>query len=164
MKIQEENYAFIDSQNVNLAIRDQGWKLDWTKLYKHLVKKYKCKKVYMFIWFIIQNQRMYTHLQSIWYILIFKPVLELKSWKTKWNVDAELVLQAMIDYNEYNKAIIITWDWDFACLVRYLKEQWKLKNLIVPNCKKYSSFLRIEAKWLIDSLTNKRTKIEYFKK
>ncbi len=158
-----QNYAFIDSQNVNLAIRDQWWKLNWEKLYKHLAKKYKCKRVYMFIGFIIQNQKLYTHLQSIWYVLIFKPVLELKSWKTKWNVDAELVLQAMIDYKDYNKAIIITWDWDFACLVRHLRQKKKLKKLIVPNIKKYSSFLRFEAQWLLDSLTNKREKLEYFR-
>ena len=40
MQKQENNYAFIDSQNalwnkyswgVNLAIRDQGWKLNWKK-------------------------------------------------------------------------------------------------------------------------------------
>jgi len=161
---QESNYAFIDSQNVNLSIKEQWWKLDWKKLYKHLLKKYKCKRVYIFIWFIVHNQQLYTRLQSIWYILIFKPVLELKSWKTKWNVDAELVLEAMIEYNNYNKAIIITWDWDFACLVRYLKKQWKLRTLIVPNVKKYSCFLKFEAKWYIDSLTNKRVKLEYIKK
>ena len=35
------NYAFIDSQNVNLVIRDIGWKLDWSKfrIYISLLKK-----------------------------------------------------------------------------------------------------------------------------
>jgi uncharacterized LabA/DUF88 family protein len=94
--------------------------------------------------------------------LIFKPVLELKSWQTKGNVDAELVLQSMIDYEKYDKAVIMTWDWDFACLVRHLREQEKLKILIVPNQNKYSTFLKHEWKWLIDSLTNKRKKLEYF--
>ena len=161
--MQEKNYAFIDSQNVNLAIRDQGWKLDWTKLYKHLIKKYKCKKIYIFIGYIEKNKNLYKFLKNIGFELIFKPVLELNSGKTKWNVDAELVLQSMIDYEKYDKAIIITWDWDFACLIRYLREQNKLKKLIVPNQNRYSKFLKHEAKWLIDSLTNKRTKIEYLK-
>ena len=160
----ENTYVFIDSQNVNLAIRDQWWELDWNKLFRHLVKKYYAGKVYLFIGYIPSNQPLYTRLQSIGYILIFKPVLELKTWKTKWNVDAELVLQAMIDFPIYKKAIIITGDGDFACLVRYLREQWKLWLLIVPNQNKYSSFLRIEARGYIDSLTNKRTKLEYIKK
>lgn len=157
----EENFAFIDAQNVNLSIRDQGWKLDWRKLYKHLWKMYHVQKVFLFIGYIPTNQDMYTFLQSIWYILIFKPVMELKSWKTKWNVDAELVLQAMIELGNYDKAIIITWDGDFACLVRYLKKAEKLKSLIVPNESRYSIFLKKEWKWLIDSLTNKRKKLEY---
>lgn len=69
----------------------------------------------------------------------------------------------MVDYNEYNKAVIITWDWDFACLVKHLVKNNKLRNLIVPNENKYSKFLRKEAKWNIDSLTNKREKLEYKK-
>ena len=158
------SYVFIDSQNVNLAIRDQGWALDWNKLFRHLRKKYHAEKIYLFIGYIPSNQPLYTRLQTIGYILIFKPVLALKTGKTKWNVDAELVLQTMIDFPNYEKAILITWDGDFACLVRYLREQWKLRLLIVPNQDKYSSFLRIEARWDIDSLTNKRSKLEYIKK
>ena len=122
---------------------------------------YKVKKVFLFIGFIPENQSMYTFLQSIWYILVFKPVLELKSWKTKWNVDAELVLQTMIELKNFDKAILITGDWDFACLVRHLRKIKKFKILIVPNEKRYSSFLKREAKWYIDSLTNKRIKLEY---
>lgn len=160
----KRSYVFIDSQNVNLAIRDQGWALDWEKLFKHLVKKYHAERAYLFIGYIPMNQVLYTNLQNFWYTLVFKPVLTLWSGKTKWNVDAELVLQAMIDFEKYEKAILITGDGDFACLVRHLREQWKLWLLIVPNQNKYSSFLRIEAKWYIDSLTNKRSKLEYVKK
>ncbi|MDQ7023234.1 MAG: NYN domain-containing protein [Candidatus Gracilibacteria bacterium] len=122
MQKQEVNYAFIDSQNVNLAIRDQGWKLNWTKLYKHLVKKYKCEKVYIFIGYIERNKIIYNNLENIGYSLIFKPTKEFSDGKIKGNVDAELVLQSMIDYEKYNKAIIITGDGDFACLVKYLKK------------------------------------------
>jgi len=162
--MKENNYAFIDSQNVNLAIRDQWWKLDWKRLRIYLSDKYNITKVYVFIWYISYNQNLYTYLQSIWYILVFKPVLELSSWKTKWNVDAELVLETMIEYNNYDKAIIITWDWDFACLIRYLRENEKLKRVIVPNNNKYSCFIKHEWKWYIDSLTNLKQKLEYKKR
>jgi hypothetical protein len=33
---EERNFAFIDSQNVNLAIRDQGWVLDFERFRKYL--------------------------------------------------------------------------------------------------------------------------------
>ena len=161
--LMEKNYAFVDAQNVNLAIKDQWWNLDWKKLRVYLKDKYKVEKAYLFIWYVADNTELYSFLQESWYLLIFKPVLELESWKTKWNVDAELVLQAMIDIKNYNKAVIISWDWDFACLVGYLRRQSKLKRLIVPNQKRYSSFLKTEWQWFIDSLTNLKTKLRYKK-
>lgn len=157
----ESNFAFIDAQNVNLAIQDQWWKLDWRKLRIYLKDKYRVNKAYLFIWYISNNQDLYTFLQWCWYILIFKDVLELKSGKTKWNVDAELVLQTMIDYNDYTKAIIITWDWDFACLIKYFYSKNKLAKLIVPNKFKYSIFLKQTAKEKIDNLTNIKGKLEF---
>ena len=159
----KNNYAFIDAQNVNLAIRDQWWKLDWKRLAVYLKDKYKVSKAYLFIGYIESNKELYSFLEECWYVLIYKPLLELESWRTKWNVDAELVLQAMLDYKKYNQAVIITWDWDFACLIKYLRKQWKLKRLIVPNQKRYSSFLKIEWQWFIDSLTNLKSKLKFKK-
>lgn len=162
-KSKEKNYAFIDSQNVNLSISEQWWKLDWKKFYIYLKNKYKISKIYIFIWYIPENQDMYSFLQDIWFHLIFKPVMNLKNWKTKWNVDAELVLQTMIDYKNYHKAVIITWDWDFACLIKYLYKEKKLLSLIVPNKDKYSIFLKRTAKEKIDNLNNLKHKLEYKK-
>ena len=34
-------YAFIDSQNVNLAIHDCGWELDFARLFIYLNDRYK---------------------------------------------------------------------------------------------------------------------------
>jgi len=59
----------------------------------------------------------------------------------KGNVDAELVLHAMIEYKNYDKAIIVSGDGDFHCLIEYLEEKGKLFKIIAPN-KRYSSLLR----------------------
>jgi len=159
----ENNYAFIDTQNVNLAVHDQWRKLDRKKFRIYLKDKYKINKVYLFIGYIPGNQSLYSFFQDIWYHLIFKPVMELRSWRTKGNVDAELVLQAMIDYDEYNRAVLITWDGDFACLVKHLLEKEKFLKLIVPNHKKYSIFLKKSALGRIDSLTNLQQKLQFLK-
>jgi hypothetical protein len=34
------NYAFIDSQNVYLSIKNQGWKIDFAKFRRYLKEKY----------------------------------------------------------------------------------------------------------------------------
>ena len=47
-------------------------------------------------------------------MVIFKEVTYDNHGKAKGNVDAELVLQAMIDFPDYEKAVIVTSDGDFA--------------------------------------------------
>ncbi len=60
----------------------------------------------------------------------------------KGNVDAELVLHsAAIEYDNYDKAIVITSDGDFRCLFEYLKEKEKLERIITPT-KFYSSLFQ----------------------
>lgn len=136
------NYAFIDSQNLNLSILEQGWKLDYKRFRKYLEDKYSVVKAFLFIGFIPTQQVLYTSLQQYGYILVFKPTLELKDGKVKGNVDAELVLHAMIEWNNYNKAVLVTGDGDFHCLIEYLKHRNKLEKLLVPNSGKYSALLK----------------------
>ncbi len=155
------NYAFIDTQNVNLWVRGQWWKIDRKKFFIYLREKLSVQRAYLFLGYIPGNHKMYSFFKSLWYKLIFKPVLQLHDWQTKGNVDAELVLQAMIDYCDYDKAILVSGDGDFACLVKYLSRKEKLARLLVPNEKKYSMFLRSAAKHHIDGLNNIRPKWEY---
>jgi len=156
----ENNYAFIDSQNVNLSVRDQGWKLDFAKFRVYLTDKYYVKKAFIFIGFVPTNQSLYTSLQNQGYVLIFKPTLILPSGKPKGNVDGELILHAMIEWPNYDKAVIVAGDGDYYCLVEYLKKQSKLKKLIIPNRHDYSSLL---SKFVPDMafVTDLRGKLEY---
>ncbi len=138
----EKIYVFIDSQNLNLSIKDQGWDLDFNRFYVYLKEKYKTSRIFLFIGFIQKNVRLYNYLSSVGYILIFKPILLIKNTNhIKGNVDAELVLQAMIEYDKYDKAIIISGDGDFHCLIDYLRKKNKLEIVIIPNRKKYSQLL-----------------------
>ena len=142
IKPDKNNFAFIDSQNLNLAIQDQGWKLDFKRFRKYLADKYGVVKAFLFIGYVPTQQSLYTALQEYGYVVIFKPTLLLKEGKVKGNVDAELVLHAMIEYANYDQAVIVTGDGDFYCLVEYLKKQRKLLRLLIPNRHKYSALLR----------------------
>ena len=59
----------------------------------------------------------------------------------KGNVDAELVLHTMIEKEHFNKAIIVSGDGDFHCLIEYLLYKKKLEKVMVPT-KHYSGLLR----------------------
>lgn len=141
-RIQQQNYAFIDSQNLNLGIRDAGWRLDFARFRVYLKDKYAVTKAFLFIGFVKQNTALYTSLQEAGYICIFKPTLELPDGAVKGNVDAELVLHTMIHLNIFNRAVIVSGDGDFYCLIEYLIEKNKLEALLVPNRKRYSGLLK----------------------
>lgn len=143
---QNNVYAFIDSTNLYLSIRNQGWKIDYKRFRRYLKDKYSVNKAFLFIGYVPTNQDLYSGLQDDGYILVFKPTLKLPSGKPKGNVDAELVLHTMLEYKNYDKAVIVSGDGDYYCLVNYLDKQNKLRRLIVPDKNEYSSLLRKFAK------------------
>jgi len=154
-------YAFIDSQNTHLGVEDgHKWKLDFARFRVYLKDKYKVKKAFLFIGYMAGNEALYTHLQEAGYIVIFKPTLEYKKngeIKVKGNVDAELVLHTMIQYKNFDKAIIVSGDGDFHCLVEYLVKNDKFLKLILPNRYGFSALLRKFRKYFvyIDELKSK---------
>lgn len=157
------NAAFIDYQNLYMSLVDQGWKLDQRRFRVYLEEKYGVASAYLFIGYMPENQALYKGLQKAGFILIFKEVLKHKNGTIKGNVDAELVLNAMIEYPNYNQAVIVTGDGDFACLVDYLRHQGKLRMLLVPNRAKYSALLKKAAAQQLDSIDNLKVKLAYKK-
>ena len=161
IETESTTYAFIDSQNLNLGVRSQGWKLDWSKFRQYLRNKYNVSKAYSFIGYKPGNESLYTTLQKMGYILVLKPTMELPDGTVKGNVDAELVLHTMIEYLKYDKAIIVSGDGDFHCLVEHLIEKDKLLYLMAPN-KFYSRLLKefssriVRIDWLRHSLEYKK--------
>lgn len=169
MKKKQENFAFIDSQNLNLGVKSQGWQLDFRKFRQYLRNKYNVSKAYLFIGQVAGNESLYAFLQESGYILIFKPTLQRFDHgkvKVKGNVDAELVLHTMIQYKNYHQAVIVTGDGDFHCLIEYLEGKGKLLKILAPT-KHYSSLLRrfnqkhyiVRIDLLRDSLELKKTGI-----
>ena len=136
------NFAFIDAQNLYLGTKSQWREIDYARFRVFLKDKFKVSKAFMCIGYKPWNESLYADLQQAWFILIFKPTLELKDGTVKWNVDAELVLHTMIQYSNYDQAVIVSGDGDFHCLVEYLDQKKKLHALILPNKYWYSSLLK----------------------
>ncbi|MEX0934529.1 MAG: NYN domain-containing protein [Candidatus Saccharimonadales bacterium] len=167
-KRSKNNYAFIDSQNLHLGVKSSGWELDYKKFRLYLKNKYNVSQAYIFIGLVANNQKLYTELQRAGFILIFKPTVRyFKDGKetVKGNVDAELVLHAAaIEYPNYNKAVIVSGDGDFACLIEFLVNKKKLLHILTPN-EKYSQLLKPFASYIVrvnqlkNSLQKKRTSI-----
>lgn len=172
----QEVYAFIDSQNLNLGIKNDvrrkgqviynGWALDFNRFKIYLKEKYNVSTAYLFIGMKPGNEHLYTHLQEVGYVLVFKPTLEIRrngKVETKGNVDAELVLHTMIEYPHFDKAIIVSGDGDFHCLIEYLEREGKLGRLLIPNKTSFSSLLWKFRKY-IDFVSVQKSKLELRRK
>jgi uncharacterized LabA/DUF88 family protein len=170
----EHIYAFIDSQNLNLSVQKdivnnagttvyKGWKLDFKRFYVYLKDKYKVNKAYLFIGRVAGNESLYKFLEETGYNMVYKPTLDYRNGKerfTKGNVDAELVLHTMIEYPHFDKAIIVSGDGDYYCLIEYLEAQGKLSHIIIPNKINYSSLLRKYNPYFV-YVSDLKAKLEY---
>lgn len=133
------NAAFIDGQNLYSGVLALGWKLDFTQFRQYLRDTYNVSKAFLFIGYKEDQQELYDQLEYQGYTLVFKPTITYKDGLTKGNVDADLVLNAMIEYDNYKKAVIVTGDGDFYCLIDYLRNQNKLAQVLIPNERLYST-------------------------
>jgi uncharacterized LabA/DUF88 family protein len=172
----ENNFAFIDSNNLHQSLSKDiskngqkiffGWKLDYKRFRIYLKDKYCVNKAFLFIGFKAGNQAMYTKLQECGFVCVFKPILELKDGSVKGNVDAELVLHSMIEYKNYDKALIVSGDGDFYCLVEHFLNKNKLKKVLAPNRYNYSCLLNrlsLPNNNILDFLDQLKNKLEYKK-
>lgn len=159
----QNNYAFIDSQNLNLAILREGWKLDFARFRVFLKRKYHVEKAFLFIGNVPGNEGLYTALQEMGYVVVFKPTLQNRDGVIKGNCDAELVLHTMIQYSKFDRALIISGDGDFHCLIEYLEENDKLLKVGIPNRHHYSALLRKFRRHFF-FVSDLRHKLEYKKR
>lgn len=157
------NYAFIDAQNLYLGIQEQGWKLDYVRFRYYLREKYQVSRAYMFMGFLPRNQKLYEFLNKAGFRLVFKPIILAVDEPVKGNCDAELVLHSMIEYGNYEKAVIISGDGDFYCLVNYLEVQQKLAKVLAPSRCNCSLLLRKSAGSKLSLVSDLREKLEYKK-
>jgi uncharacterized LabA/DUF88 family protein len=160
----KRTYAFIDSQNLNLGVKNDiidkhgvkiysGWKLDFKKFFFYLKTKYNITEAFIFIGKVPGNEPLYNYLASIGYKLEYKPTfIHINSNgdpETKGNVDAELVLHTMIELSNFDQAIIVAGDGDYFCLIEYLEKIGKLLHVIIPNKFRYSKLLKPFQKYMI---------------
>ena len=136
MEKSQNSYAFIDGQNffksvqeLEVGLEALEVELDLSEFRIHLREKYAVNIAYYFIGYIPKNKLLYATLRKQGYKLMFKEVAVHED-EVKGNVDVNLTLQSMIDIADYGKAVIITSDGDYACLVEYLHSKGKLECLI----------------------------------
>lgn len=133
-KIKQNNFAFIDGANLHNGSKVLGWDLDYARFRIWLREKYQVQRAYLFLGLVPKYKDLYTYLQEVGYTLVFKEVSMDGDEKIKGNCDADLVLKGIVDHYEkkFDKAILVSSDGDYACLVRFWKEKGVFLSLISP--------------------------------
>ena len=157
----ENNFAYIDGANLHKGVDDLGWKLDYKRLRLWLNNKYDVKRAYIFLGLIPQYKDLYNYLQEVGFTLVFKETVYDDNGKAKGNCDADLVLRTVRDAyeNNFDKAVIVSSDGDYASLIKFLQEKGKLLSIGSPS--NYCSLLlkRTNARILyLDWVKNKVNK------
>ena len=155
------NYAFIDAQNLYLGMKSLGWKLDYRRFRVYLRDKYQVDVAHMFIGYTSSQQRLYDSLARDGYKMVFKPTVVDGDGNMKGNVDADLVLHTMIELPNFDRAVLVTSDGDFQCLVKHLYGLNKLEMVLSPSVAHCSSLLKKAAQAHIVYMDNLRKKLEY---
>lgn len=142
MKKKENNYAFVDAQNLHMQTVSQGWTVDAFRLRVHLSETFGVTRAYWFVDMLPHMKDFYALVERAGFILIYKEVSYSSDGVPKGNVDVDLTLHAVDKQSEYDGAVIITSDGDFASLVRYLLGRGKLRAVLSPNKERTSRLLK----------------------
>jgi uncharacterized LabA/DUF88 family protein len=143
MENKRNNFAYIDGANLHRGVATLGWRLDYARFRVWLTEKYGVSRAYLFIGLIQKYSGLYKYLQEAGFTLVFKDTTYDGNGKPKGNCDADLVVQVMQDCyeNNFEKAVIVSSDGDYASLVKLLKEKNRLEIILSPSIENKCSLL-----------------------
>lgn len=131
--------------------------MDWKKFRQFLTDTYGVVSAYMFIGYVPEYENLYEQMHNAGYMVVLKPTFDMTKPRpetdpktdqeekhVKGNIDADLVLWAMKEMKNYDKAIIVSGDGDFYSLVEYLEQEKKLLKILTPGSHYSNLFNRYE--------------------
>ena len=130
----ENNWAFIDMQNLYRGVQKKGWKINWEYFRNYLKVQFNVTKAVAFLGYIKEYEYLYKKIRRAGFSLEFREVKQLSNGVIDGgNVDADLASYVMDYKAEYHKAIIVADDGDYCRTIQSLNRQNKLKLIISSN-------------------------------
>ena len=147
-KIEENNLAYVDGQNLHMGTAkiEPSWQVDLSRLRVYLSQKYSVTKAYYYLGYVQEGsiiEKLYESIQSAGFILVFRQHNSAMIGKKKGNVDSDIIFSVMkrlYKREDFDKIVLVSGDGDYKMLVDFLIEQEKFKKILFPN-KKFSSSL-----------------------
>ena len=125
-------YTFVDAANILYSQQTLGWRVDYQKLRKYLEKECALKGLYFYTGKIGKDHRQKRFLEKMityGYQVRAKEVKMIKvapnTYEKKGDLDAELIIDALKNIDNFDTCILMSGDSDFASLIDELKERGK---------------------------------------
>ncbi len=164
-KKEENNFAFIDGQNLYMGTTmspAKSWKVNLYKFRIYLQNKYKVSKAYYFLGCMNEENRdLYEEIQEAGYILMFREHNSAMLGKKKGNVDSDIIFYIMkkiYKQESFNKIVLVSGDGDYKMLVDFLIDEKRFKKILFPNRKFASSLYKKIGSEYFDCLESKEIK------
>lgn len=120
-------YAFVDASNIIYGAKAEGWFIDQKKLSAYLKVKFKAKKAFFYYGKDskdIKKEKFLKKLKQFGFILRVKEIKRFGK-RTKANCDVDMTMDLLLKIDEYDKAVVLTGDGDFAPLFYHLQSKGK---------------------------------------
>ncbi|HET8575062.1 MAG TPA: NYN domain-containing protein [Candidatus Paceibacterota bacterium] len=154
MKKNQNNYAFIDGQNLyfGTTTASEPWQVDLKRFRFYLKRKYNVCNAYYFLGYVQDGrEELYEKIQSAGFILNFREHNSAMLGKKKGNVDTDIVftiMKKLYKQEDFDKIILVSGDGDYRSLVDFLIEENKLGKILFPDQKRASSlYKKIDTKF-----------------
>lgn len=145
-KMNANNFAFIDGQNVYLGTTkhpDAPWVIDLARFRVYLERKYGVTRAYYYLGYVSEELNdLYEEIQAAGFILKFREHSPAMMSVKKGNVDTEIVFDVMrLLYRRENfgKVVLVSGDGDYYRMAQFLFEEGKLEKVLFPNASRASS-------------------------
>lgn len=137
-------YVFIDAANIFYSQQTLGWRVDYRKLQEYFKRECDLRAIHLYTGMVGENQKQNAFLEklkNLGYKVTAKEVKRIKvsrnTYEWKGNLDAELIIDALKNINNFDTLILMSGDSDFAPLLDELKSSHK--NVIVMSTKRHVS-------------------------
>lgn len=123
-------YTFVDAANILYSQQTLGWRIDYQKLREYLEKECELKGIYFYTGKIGKDHRQKRFLEKMatyGYQVRAKEVKMIRmgpnTYERKGDLDAELIIDALKNIDNFDTCILMSGDSDFAPLVDELKKE-----------------------------------------
>jgi uncharacterized LabA/DUF88 family protein len=136
-------YVFVDAANIFYSQRTLKWHISYERLRDYFKSECDLRKMFVYVGsFPDEKQKKFLDMLEINnYIVRTKPVKKIRLakgvYEFKGNFDIELAMDMVDTINEYDTAILLSGDSDFAPIIDRIKE--KGKWVIVMSTKHHIS-------------------------